>query len=149
MPKIQEFNIEDYNQYHYSELIIKELNKKMNEVEFMGARPSRGVSTWGHTLSESEVLEFSKTKVAKDLLKQYYEQEKQAKIEKYEKLKAKLDYCLRDVKPYQKLIANIEEFTYCGATTELEKMNDKYLKGYASSKSVYRARQQEFSKIKC
>lgn len=150
MPKIQEFNIKNYGEYEIKELLKNELVEKANKINFHGAT-MKFESRWNSNLSISkeDIEKFKTSSICLKLLKKKYEEDKQNKIEIYEELRTKLDYCLFDVKPYLKLCEAIDEFTYCGATNELDIFKNRYLKGKGYTRAKYRARREEFSKIKC
>ena len=100
-------------------------------------------------LSNEEYQELIKKDSIIDLLKQHYETQKAEKIKKYEALRARGDAILYDFKPYINIIKAIDEFSYCGASSEIEALLKKQTKGASYTKAVYRARSQEFNKIKC
>ena len=100
-------------------------------------------------LSSEEYNELIKKDSIIDLLKQHYETEKAEKIKKYEALRARGDAILYDFKPYINLIKAIDEFSYCGASLEIGALLIEQTRGTSHTKAVYRARSQEFNKIKC
>lgn len=150
MPKIQEFSLENYHANDYKILLASELENKAKKVSFMGAvMKNPRVQSWSIVISDEDMDTFKASKKAKDLLLLKYKKDKKEKTYTYNKLKAKCDFCLHDVKSYQILVQNIEEFTYCGATSELEVFEKRYMKSKGYTKALYRARSQEFNKIKC
>ena len=127
--------------------LIRESGRKLSKILMEVKKKVKvGVSTL-------ELDEFAQELIKKDsiidLLKQNYETEKVEKIKKYEALRARGDAILYDFKPYIYLIKAIDEFSYCGASSEIKKILDKQTKGTSYTKAVYRARSQEFNKIKC
>lgn len=149
MPKIQEFNIGMYSNSDIVGVIEKEMMSNIKNMKYHGATITIS-SRWNQVKISNEDLEiFKKSPLAERLLYDKYKVDKKEKIDKYVKLKAKCDYCLYDVKSYLKLIENIDEFSYCGATTELQVFEKRYIKSNGYTRAIYRARAQEFSKIKC
>lgn len=150
MPKKQEFNIKNYNDRDFRNLLSSELEAKAKKVTISGAKiKSQNFRIWDIEISNEDLEKFKNSKKASDLLLAKYKIDYNEKKIRYDRLKARCDFCLHDVKPYQKLIKNIEEFTYCGATTELEAFAKRYIYSNGYTKALYRARSQEFSKIKC
>ena len=150
MPKVKVFNNQDYKDSDYRSLLFQALEQKCNKLIFEGASiKSANIRIYDIKISNEDFETFKKSEKANRLLFLNYEKVKKEKIDKYDLLKKKLDYCLFDVKSYKKLIENIDEFTYCGATNELQVFEKRYLKSNGYSKALYRARLQEFSKIDC
>jgi len=156
MPKIKEFNIENYSKYDINEFVKKNLKEKAEklakEVSFFGIKFTGSISTCNYYAcvisdEEIELLKIDIKFIKK--LKEHHEKEKNKKVEKFNKLKLKTDYCLSDVKPYQKLLKILDEVTYCIAIDELEKIEKTYLKSNSSSKALYRSRASEYNKIEC
>lgn len=145
--KVNSFNIDDFNVIG---VIKDELKNKMKDVSFYGVKAKDPyISVSNIHISDEDIVGFKNSNVFEKICKEIYRKSIADKKAKYLKLKSKLDFCLNDVKPYQKLITNIEEFSYCGAISELEAFEKRYLKSSGYTKSLYRARLQEFSKIKC
>ena len=152
MPKAQQFNIED----GYIDILQNILKKKVQEecmkINILGVCIT-SFATYNNTnykqLSSEEYDELIKKDSIINLLKQHYETQKEEKIKKYEALRARGDAILYDFKPYINLIKAIDEFSYCGASSEIEALLRKQTKGTSYTKAVYRARSQEFNKIKC
>lgn len=150
MPKIKVFNNQDYKDSDYKEILISQIEKKCNTINVNGATvKSANIRIYDIKISNEDFELFKKSDKANRLLFLRYEKSKKEKVDKYNLLKKKLDYCLFDVKSYKKLIENIDEFTYCGATNELQVFEKRYLKSNGYTKSLYRARFQEFIKIDC
>lgn len=147
MPKIEPFNIDNYNDNSYKAIMLKELEKKIKKVSFHGMTAT--VRLWGSNISNEDLEKFKNSPESIKLLEKHYKEELEQKKKKYNQLKEKCDFCLHDVKPYKKLLENIDSFTYCGATTELEAFEKRYIKSKGYTKAKFRARAQEFSKIKC
>lgn len=150
MPKIKVFNKDDFKDSDYKEVLISQIEKKCKGTNVNGAIiRSANIRIYDITISNEDFELFKKSDKANRLLFLRYEKSKKEKIDKYNLLKKKLDYCLFDVKSYKKLIDNIDEFTYCGATNELQVFEKRYLKSNGYTKSLYRARLQDFMKIDC
>ena len=152
MPKAQPFNIEDGYKDILNEIIKKQVQDECMKINILGVHIT-SFAAYDNTsykqLSSEEYNELIKKDEIIDLLKQHYETQKAEKIKKYEALRARGDAILYDFKPYINLIKAIDEFSYCGASSEIETMIKKQTKGTSYTKAVYRARSQEFNKIKC
>ena len=152
MPKAQPFNIEDGYKDILQNILKKQLQEECMKINILGVRIT-SFATYDNTsykqLSSEEYNELIKKDEIIDLLKQHYETEKVEKIKKYEALRARGDAILYDFKPYIDIIKAIDEFSYCGASSEIEALLIKQTKGTSYTKAVYRARSQEFNKIKC
>lgn len=145
--KVSEFKIDIFNVEDALKELIKE---KMKGVSVYGAKAIDPYLSVGKIdISEEYLSSFKKSNVFKKICKSKYEKSIADKKARYSTLRLKLDFCLNDVKSYQKLLINIDEFSYCGAITELEAFEKRYLKSNGYTKALYRARAQEFSKIKC
>ena len=152
MPKAQPFNIEDGYKNILNKIIKKQVQDECMKINIHGvciSSFSRFDSTNYKVLSEEEYNELIKKDEIIDLLKQDYETQKAEKIRIYEALRARGDAILYDFKPYINVIKAIDEFSYCGASNEIEALLKKQTKGSSYTKAVYRARSQEYSKIKC
>lgn len=152
MPKAQPFNIEDGYRYVLQNILEKQVQEECMKINILGVHIASFASydnTSYRELTEEEYQELIKKDEIIDLLKQNYEEQKEEKIKKYEALRAKSDFILYDYKPYITLIKTIDEFSYCGASSEIETMLKRQTKGTSYTKAVYRARAQEFNKIKC
>ena len=152
MPKAQPFNIEDGYKNILNKIIKKQVQDECMKINIHGvciSSFSRFDSTNYKVLSEEEYNVLIKKDEIIDLLKQHYETQKAEKIRIYEDLRARGDAILYDFKPYINLIKEIDEFSYCGASSEIEIIINKQTKGTSYTKAVYRARKQEFNKIKC
>ena len=152
MPKAQPFNIEDGYKDILQNILKKQVQEECIKINIHGV----GITSFSNydniiykQLSEENYQELIKKDSIIDLLKQHYETEKAEKIKKYEALRARGDAILYDFKPYINLIKAIDEFSYCGASSEIEALLKKQTKGTSYTKAVYRARSQEFNKIKC
>ena len=152
MPKAQPFNIEDGYRSILQNILKKKVQEECMKINILGVCIT-SFATYDNTnykqLSSEEYNELIKKDSIIDLLKQHYETEKAEKIKKYEALRARGDAILYDFKPYINLIKAIDEFSYCGASNEIETLLKKQTKGTSYTKAVYRARSQEYSKIKC
>ena len=152
MPKAQPFNIEDGYKDILQNILKKQVQEECMKINILGVYIT-SFATYDNTsykqLSSEEYNELIKKDSIIDLLKQHYETQKAEKIKKYEALRARGDAILYDFKPYINLIKAIDEFSYCGASSEIEIMIKKQTKGTSYTKAVYRARSQEFNKIKC
>ena len=152
MPKAQPFNIEDGYKDILNKIIKKKVQEECMKIDILGVHIT-SFAIYDNTnykqLSSEEYNELIKKDSIIDLLKQHYETQKAEKIKKYEALRARGDAILYDFKPYINLIKAIDEFSYCGASSEIETMIKKQTKGTSYTKAVYRARSQEFNKIKC
>ena len=152
MPKAQPFNIEDGYKNILNKIIKEQVQDECMKINIHGvciSSFSRFDSTNYKVLSEEEYQELIKKDEIIDLLKQHYETQKAEKIRIYEDLRARGDAILYDFKPYINLIKAIDEFSYCGASNEIEALLKKQTKGTSYTKAVYRARSQEYNKIKC
>ena len=152
MPKAQPFTIKDGYKEILNKIIIKQIQEECMKINIHGVCISSFASydrTNYKELSEEEYNELIKKDSIIDLLKQHYETQKAEKIRIYEALRARGDAILYDFKPYINIIKAIDEFSYCGASSEIETMIKKQTKGISYAKAVYRARSQEFNKIKC
>ena len=152
MPKAQPFNIEDGYKNVLNKIIKEQVQDECMKINIHGvciSSFSRFDSTNYKVLSEEEYQELIKKDEIIDLLKQHYETQKAEKIRVYEALRARGDAILYDFKPYINVIKAIDEFSYCGASNEIEALLKKQTKGSSYTKAVYRARSQEFNKIKC
>ena len=152
MPKAQPFNIEDGYKDVLNKIIKKQVHEECMKINIHGVCISSFASydnTSYKALSEEKYQELIKKDEIIDLLKQHYEIQKEEKIKRYESLRARGDAILYDFKPYINLIKAIDEFSYCGASNEIEALLKKQTKGSSYTKAIYRARSQEFSKIKC
>ena len=152
MPKAQPFNIEDGYKDILNKIIKKQVQDECMKINIHGVC----ISSFANydnanykVLSDEEYQELIKKDEIIDLLKQHYETNKEEKIIRYESLRARGDAILYDFKPYINLIKAIDEFSYCGASSEIEAILKKQTKGTSCTKAVYRARSQEYSKIKC
>jgi len=144
------FDITTVTDNKFKSILINEIENKMKKCSVSGATPKRSnCRIWDINISDEDFEQFKKSDKAYNLLLKDYKKQFKDKVTKYKDLKAKLDFCLSDVKPYLKLIDNIDKFTYCGAITELEAFNKRYLNTRAVSKAVYRARLQQFNKMEC
>ena len=152
MPKAQQFNIEDGYKDILNKIIKKQVQEECMKINIHGvciaSFPTYDNANY-KKLTEEEYKELIKKDEIIDLLKQHYETQKAEKIKEYESLRARGDVILYDFKPYIYLIKAIDEFSYCGASSEIKKILDKQTKGTSYTKAVYRARSQEYSKIKC
>lgn len=152
MPKTQQFNIEDGYKDVLQNILKKQVQEECMKINILGVHIASFASydntSYKH-LSKEEYQELIKKDEIIDLLKQHYETQKAEKIKKYEALRARGDAILYDFKPYINLIKAIDEFSYCGASSEIEALLKKQTKGTSYTKAVYRARSQEFNKIKC
>ena len=152
MPKAQPFNIEDGYRDILNNILKKQVQEECMKINILGVHIT-SFAIYDNTnykqLSSEEYNELIKKDSIIDLLKQHYETQKAEKIKKYEALRARGDAILYDFKPYINLIKAIDEFSYCGASSEIETMIKKQTKGTSYTKAVYRARSQEFNKIKC
>ena len=152
MPKAQQFNIEDGYKDILQNILKKQVQEECMKINILGVHIT-SFANYDYTsykeLSSEEYNELIKKDSIIDLLKQHYETQKAEKIKKYEALRARGDAILYDFKPYINLIKAIDEFSYCGASSEIETMINKQTKGTSHTKAVYRARSQEFNKIKC
>ena len=152
MPKTQPFNIEDGYKDVLQNILKKQVQEECIKINILGVHITSFASydnTHYKQLSSEEYNELIKKDSIIDLLKQHYETQKAEKIKKYEALRARGDAILYDFKPYIYLIKAIDEFSYCGASSEIKKILDKQTKGTSYTKAVYRARSQEFNKIRC
>lgn len=152
MPKAQPFNIEDGYIDILNKIIKKQVQDECMKINIHGVCITSFASYDNanyKTLTKEEYQELIKKDEIIDLLKQNYETQKSEKIRVYEALRARGDSILYDFKPYIYLIKAIDEFSYCGASSEIKKILDKQTKGTSYTKAVYRARSQEFNKIKC
>ena len=152
MPKAQPFKIEDGHRDILNKILKKQVQDECMKINILGVHIT-SFANYDNTsykqLSEEEYPELIKKDEIIDLLKQHYETQKAEKIKKYEALRARGDAILYDFKPYINLIKAIDEFSYCGASSEIEALLKKQTKGTSYTKAVYRARSQEFNKIKC
>ena len=152
MPKAQPFNIEDGYRDILNKIIIKQVQEECMKINIHGvciaSFPTYDNASY-KKLTEEEYKELIKKDEIIDLLKQHYESQKEEKIRNYEALRARGDAILYDFKPYIKLIEAIDAFSYCGASSEISTLLKKQTKGTSYTKAVYRARSQEYSKIKC
>ena len=152
MPKSQQFNIEDGYKDILNRIIKKQVQDECMKINIHGvcitSFPTYDNANY-KALTEDEYQELIKKDEIIDLLKQNYETQKAEKIRIYEALRARGDAILYDFKPYINLIKAIDEFSYCGASNEIEALLRKQTKGTSYTKAVYRARSQEYSKIKC
>ena len=152
MPKAQPFNIEDGYKDILQNILKKQVQEECMKINILGVCIT-SFATYDNAnykqLSSEEYNELIKKDSIIDLLKQHYETEKAEKIKKYEAFRARGDAILYDFKPYINLIKAIDEFSYCGASSEIEALLKKQTKGTSYTKAVYRARSQEFNKIKC
>ena len=152
MPKAQPFNIEDGYKDILQNILKKQVQEECMKINILGVCIT-SFAIYDNTnykqLSSEEYNELIKKDSIIDLLKQHYETQKAEKIRIYESLRARGDAILYDFKPYINLIKAIDEFSYCGASSEIETMINKQTKGTSYAKAVYRARRQEFNKIKC
>ena len=152
MPKAQPFNIKDGYKDILNKIIKKQIQEECMKININGVYITSFASydnTNYKQLSEEEYQELIKKDEIIDLLKQHYETQKAEKIRVYEALRARGDAILYDFKPYINVIKAIDEFSYCGASNEIEALLKKQTKGSSYTKAVYRARSQEFNKIKC
>lgn len=152
MPKSQQFNIEDGYKDILNKIIKKQVQDECMKINIHGVCITSFASYDNASykvLTDGEYQELIKKDEIIDLLKQHYETQKAEKIKKYESLRARGDVILYDFKPYINLIKAIDEFSYCGASNEIESLLKKQTKGSSYTKAVYRARSQEYSKIKC
>ena len=152
MPKAQPFNIEDGYKDILHKILKEQVQDECMKINIHGV----GITSFSSydnasykVLTDGEYQELIKKDSIIDLLKQHYETEKVEKIKKYEALRARGDAILYDFKPYINLIKAIDEFSYCGASNEIGVLLIKQTKGTSYTKAVYRARSQEFNKIKC
>lgn len=146
----KEFNMEEINDNQFREVLMNELEAKMKRTTYHGAsKKTVTIRMWDIDISDEDFKKFKESDKAYELLHAKYNKKKKETVNKFKKLKEKCDYCLHDVKPYKKLIENIDEFTYCSATTELEMFEKRYMKSNGYTKAVYRARLQAFNKIEC
>lgn len=152
MPKAQPFSMEDGYKDILNKIIKKQVQDECMKINIHGVHIT-SFATYDNAsykqLSSEEYNELIKKDSIIDLLKQHYETQKAEKIKKYEALRARGDAILYDFKPYINIIKAIDEFSYCGASSEIETMIKKQTKGTSYTKAVYRARLQEFNKIKC
>ena len=152
MPKTQPFNIEDGHRDILQNILKKQVQEECMKINIHGVHIT-SFANYDNTnykqLSEEEYQELIKKDEIIDLLKQHYETQKAEKIRVYEALRARGDAILYDFKPYINVIKAIDEFSYCGASNEIEALLKKQTKGSSYTKAVYRARSQEFNKIKC
>ena len=152
MPKAQPFNIEDGYRDILNNILKKQVQEECMKINILGVHITSFAfydNTSYKQLSSEEYNELIKKDSIINLLKQHYETQKAEKIKKYEALRARGDAILYDFKPYINLIKAIDEFSYCGASSEIEALLRKQTKGTSYTKAVYRARSQEFNKIKC
>lgn len=153
-PIKKDFNFKEYGRGDAHKILKKMLIEKMALVNIYGSKIDEknlenSLRYCSITISEEDMESFMHSEKFKKECENLYKESFKLKKEKYEKLKEKLDYCLHDVKPYRKLIENIGEFTYCGAISELEDLEKRYLKSKGYTKAVYRGRLQQFSKVDC
>ena len=152
MPKAQPFNIEDGYKDILQNILKTQVQEECMKINILGVHIT-SFSIYDNIsykqLSSEEYNELIKKDSIIDLLKQHYETEKAEKIKKYEALRARGDAILYDFKPYINLIKAIDEFSYCGASSEIGALLIKQTKSTSYTKAVYRARSQEFNKIKC
>ena len=152
MPKAQPFTIKDGYKEILNKIIKKQVQDECMKINIHGVCIT-SFPTYDNVnykaLTEEEYQELIKKDEVIDLLKQHYEAQKEEKIRLYTALRARGDAILYDFKPYIYLIKAIDEFSYCGASSEIKKILDKQTKGTSYTKAVYRARSQEFNKIKC
>ena len=152
MPKAQPFNIEDGYKDILNKIIKKQVQDECMKINIHGvcitSFPTYDNANY-KKLTEEEYQELIKKDEIIDLLKQHYETKKAEKIRVYEALRARGDAILYDFKPYINVIKAIDEFSYCGASSEIEALLKKQTKGTSYTKAVYRARSQEYNKIKC
>ena len=152
MPKAQQFNIEDGYKDILNKIIKKQVQEECLKINIHGVCISSFANYDNANykqLSEEEYQKLIKKDEIIDLLRQHYEAQKAEKIKLYEALRARGDAILYDFKPYINLIKAIDEFSYCGASSEIGVLLIKQTKGASYTKAVYRARSQEFNKIKC
>ena len=152
MPKVTPFNIEDGYRYILQKILEEQVKEKSKKINIYGVEIT-SYSTYSNTsfkqLTQEEYEELIKKEDVLKLLEKHHEQQKKEKIKKYKEIRAKGDFILFDYKPFINLIKVIDEFSYCGATAEIENMIKAKTKGTSYLKAVYRARLQEFNKIKC
>ena len=152
MPKAQPFTIKDGYKEILNKIIKKQVQDECMKINIHGVCIT-SFPTYDNVnykaLTEEEYQELIKKDEVIDLLKQQYEAQKAEKIRLYTDLRARGDAILYDFKPYIKLIKAIDEFSYCGASNEIQSLLKKQTKGTSYTKAVYRARSQEFNKIKC
>ena len=152
MPKVQQFDIKDGYKSILQKILEEEVKKEALKINIFEI----GISSFSNydnvnykQLTDEQYNELITKDSIINLLKKHYEDQKEKKIKEYESLRARGDAILYDFKPYVNLIKAIDEFSYCGASSEIKKILDKQTKGSSYTKAVYRARSQEFSKIKC
>ena len=152
MPKVQQFDIKDGYKSILQKILEEEVKKEALKINIFEV----GISSFAKydnvsykQLTDEQYNELITKDSIIDLLKKHYEDQKEKKIKEYESLRARGDAILYDFKPYIHLIKAIDEFSYCGASSEIKKILDKQTKGSPYIKAVYRARSQEFSKMKC
>ena len=152
MPKVTPFNIKDGYRYILQKILEDQVKEKSKKINIYGVKIT-SYPTYSNTsfnqLTQEEYEDLIKNEDVLKLLEKHQEQQKKEKIKKYEEIRAKGDFILFDYKPFVNLIKVIDEFSYCGATTEIENMIKTQTKGKSYLKAVYRARFQEFNKIKC
>ena len=152
MPKVTPFKIEDGYRYVLQKILEEKIKEKSKKINIYGVEIT-SYSTYSNTsfkqLTQEEYEELIKNEYVLKLLEKHHEQQKKEKIKKYEEIRTKGDFVLFDYKPFVNLIKVIDEFSYCGATSEIENMIKTQTKGTSYLKAVYRARLQEFNKIKC
>ena len=148
MPKVQEFSLDLFSEDDVRKVLEKELKQKLLKVSHKGM--SVAALRWIDTIvSEEDLAAFMESKECESALQKQYKADIAEKKAKYDSLRKKLDYCLHDVKSYNALVKVIDEFTYCGAISELQVLETRYLRGNGYTKAKYRARAQEFNKIQC
>lgn len=142
MPKAQPFNIEDGYEDILNKILKKQVQDECMKINIHGVCITSFASYDNASykvLTDGEYQELIKKDEIIDLLKQHYETQKAEKIKKYESLRARGDVILYDFKPYINLIKAIDEFSYCGASNEIESLLKKQTKGSSYTKAVYRA----------
>ena len=152
MPKVTPFNIEDGYRYILQKILEEQVKEKSKKINIYGVKIT-SYPTYSNTgfkqLTQEEYEDLIKNEDVLKLLEKHQEQQKKEKIKKYEEVRVKGDFVLFDYKPFVNLIKVIDEFSYCGATSEIENMIKSQTKGTSYLKAIYRARLQEFNKIKC
>lgn len=139
------FNENEIPQSIREAVLEAEIEAKMKPVKVNGASCDISYRSWNIEYDEDVVLTSTQVAKCKTLFNKNYK-EKKAKVEGLIK---KFNYVLSDVKLYPKVLASLEDATYCVAEAELQNLHDKFLKGYASSKAVYRTRASKFSAMEC